>query len=102
MLRRGENPADFEQLHQELIEAGEPDDVMQEMSVKTIAEKSWDKEQLRAAWRESQLTALQVGQIQGQRRQLLAPLASRHPGRRGGSPRPLAGQGPTVQMQANV
>jgi len=72
MLRRGENPADFEQLHQEPIEAGEPDDVMQEMSVKTIAEKSWDKEQLRAAWRESQLTALQVGQIQGQRRQLLA------------------------------
>ncbi|MGO9272677.1 MAG: hypothetical protein ACLQOO_20985 [Terriglobia bacterium] len=72
MLRRGENPADFEQLHQELNESCDPDDLMQEMVVKTIAEKSWDKAQLRAAWLESQLTALQVAQIQAQRRQLLA------------------------------
>src|SRR5271157_761202 len=54
MLRRGENPADFEQLHQGLNEGWHPDDVMQEMAVKTIAEKSWDKAQLRAAWLESQ------------------------------------------------
>jgi hypothetical protein len=72
MLRRGENPADFEQLHQELTEAWQPDDVMQAMLVKTIAEKSWDKAQLRAAWMESQLTAMQVAQIQAQRRELLA------------------------------
>src|SRR5271167_3029145 len=71
MLRRGENPADYEQLHQELTEAWQPDDVMQEMLVKTIAEKSWDKAQLRAAWMESQLTALQSAQIQAQRRSRL-------------------------------
>jgi len=40
--------------------------------VKTITEKTWEKEQLRAAWLESQLTAIQVGQIQAQRRELLA------------------------------
>jgi len=72
MLRRGENPADYEQFHQRLTEGWHPDDVMQEIMVKTIAEKTWEKEQVRAAWLESQLTALQVAQIQAQRRQLLA------------------------------
>lgn len=70
MLRRGENPSDYEQFHQNMTEAWRPDDVMQEMQVKTIAEKSWEKEQLRAAWKEGELTSLQVGQIQEQRRQL--------------------------------
>ncbi len=72
MLKRGENPADFEQLHEGLTEDWHPDDLMQAMVVKTIAEKSFDKAQLRAAWMESQLTALQVEQIQNQRRQLRA------------------------------
>ena|SRR5271157_334307 len=70
MLRRGENPADFDQLHEGLTEDWHPDDLMQAMVVKTIAEKSFDKAQLRAAWMESQLTALQVEQVQNQRRQL--------------------------------
>jgi hypothetical protein len=72
MLRRGLNPADFEQFHQDMTKAWRPDDVMQEMQVKTIAEKSWEKEQLRAAWRESELISLQVGEVQEQRRQLRA------------------------------
>ncbi|MGO9273048.1 MAG: hypothetical protein ACLQOO_22900 [Terriglobia bacterium] len=72
MLRRGENPADFEQLHEGLTADCHPDDLMQAMVVKTIAEKSFDKANLRAAWMESQLTDLQVGQIQAQRRQLRA------------------------------
>jgi len=72
MLRRGEDPADYEQLHRELTEGWRPDDVMQEMSVKTIADKSWERAQLRAAWMESQLLSLQVGQIQAKRKQLLA------------------------------
>jgi hypothetical protein len=72
MLRKGENPADYEQFQQGLAESWHPDDLMQEVLVKTITEKSWEMEQLRAAWAESQLTALQVGQIQAQRRQLLA------------------------------
>jgi hypothetical protein len=59
-------------LHLELTEGWQPEDVMQAMAVKSIAEKSFDKASLRAAWLESQLTALQVGQIQAQRRELLA------------------------------
>src|SRR5271157_5572455 len=53
MLRRGENPDDFEQLHQELTEDWQPGYVTEAMLVKTIAEKSFDKAQLRAAWTES-------------------------------------------------
>src|SRR5271157_6389122 len=72
MLRRGEDPAFFDQLHLELTEGWQPDDVMQAMAVKAIAEKSFDKASLRAAWMESQLTASRVGEIQAQRRELLA------------------------------
>ena len=68
MLRRGEDPAFYEQLQLELTQAWQPDDIMQAMAVKSIAEKTFDKASLRAAWMESQLTALQVGQIQEQRR----------------------------------
>src|SRR5271157_1331793 len=53
MLRRGENPDDFEQLHQEFTEEWQPGYVTEAMLVKTIAEKSFDKAQLRAAWTES-------------------------------------------------
>jgi len=72
MLRRGEDPAYFDQLQLEVAQAWQPDDIMQAMAVKSIAEKTFDKASLRAAWMESQLTALQVGQIQEQRRQLRA------------------------------
>ncbi len=72
MLRRGEDPAFYDQLQLELTEGWQPEDLMQAMAVKSIAEKTFDKASLRAAWMESQLTALQVGQIQEQRRQLLA------------------------------
>jgi hypothetical protein len=72
MLRRGENPDDFEQLHLELTQEWQPDHVTQALLVKAIAEKSFEKSQLRAAWLESQLNSLRIAEIQGQRRQLLA------------------------------
>jgi len=72
MLRRGEDPAFYDQLHRELTEGWQPEDVMQAMAVKAIAEKAFDKASLQAAWTESQLTALQVSEIQEQRRQLRA------------------------------
>jgi hypothetical protein len=43
MLRRGENPDDFEQLHLEFTEEWQPEHVTEAMLVKTIAEKSFDK-----------------------------------------------------------
>jgi hypothetical protein len=72
MLKRGEDPAFYDQLHSELTEGWQPQDVMQAMAVKSIAEKAFDKVSLRAAWMGSQLTSLQIGHIQEQRRQLLA------------------------------
>jgi hypothetical protein len=72
MVRRGENPDDFEQLHQELREEWQPEYVTEAMLVKTLAEKNFDKAQLRAAWMESQLNCLRIAEIQAQRRQLLA------------------------------
>ncbi len=71
MLRRGENPDDFEQLHQEFTEEWQPGYVTEAMLVKTIAEKSFDKAQLRAAWTESQLDTLRIAEIQAQRQELL-------------------------------
>ncbi|MGO9272208.1 MAG: hypothetical protein ACLQOO_18590 [Terriglobia bacterium] len=72
MLRRGENQDDFELLHQEFKEEWQPEYVTEAMLVKTIAEKSFDKAQLRAAWMESQLNSLRIAEVQAQRRQLLA------------------------------
>jgi len=71
MLRRGENPEDFEQLHQEFTAEWQPEHVTEAMLVKTIAEKSFDKAQLRAAWMEQQLNSLRIAEIQAKRRQLL-------------------------------
>jgi hypothetical protein len=72
LLRRGENPEDFEQLHREFTEEWQPEYATEAMLVKAIAEKSFDKAQLRAAWMESQLNCLRLDEIQAQRRQLLA------------------------------
>jgi hypothetical protein len=72
MLRRGENPDDFEQLHQEFAEEWQPEHVTEAMLVKTIAEKSFDKAQLRAAWMESQLNSLRIAEVQAKRQQLLS------------------------------
>jgi hypothetical protein len=72
MLKRGENPDEFEQMHQQLIETWHPDDLMQAIVVKSIAEKSFDTAQLRAAWMESQLASLRIAEIQAQRKQLVA------------------------------
>ncbi|MGO9272131.1 MAG: hypothetical protein ACLQOO_18020 [Terriglobia bacterium] len=71
MLRKGENPEDFEQLHQEFTEEWQPGYVTEAMLVKTVAEKSFDKAQLRAAWMESQLNSLRIAEIQAQRQELL-------------------------------
>jgi len=72
MLRRGENPDDFEQLHQEFTDEWRPGYVTEAMLVKSIVEKSFDKAQLRAAWMESQLNSLRIAEVQARRRQLLA------------------------------
>jgi len=72
MVRRGENPDDFERLHREFTEEWQPEYATEALLVKTIAEKSFDKAQLRAAWMESQLNSLRLDEIQAQRRQLLA------------------------------
>ena len=66
MVRKGEDPDDFEQLHQGLTEEWQPEFVTEAMLVKTIAEKGFDKAQLRAAWMESQLNSLRVAEIQEQ------------------------------------
>ena len=63
MRRRGEEPKDFEQVHQDLVDSWHPDDAMQAMVVKTIADKTWEKLELRRESLESQLTAFQCGQI---------------------------------------
>ncbi len=72
MLRRGQDPGEYEQLHQDLIGSWQPDDAMQAMVVKTLADKTWDKLQLRREWLEGQLAGLELGQIQLQRRNLAA------------------------------
>jgi len=71
MLRKGENPGDFEQLHEEFTEEWQPGYVTEAMLVKTIAEKSYDKAQLRAAWTERQLNGLRIAEIQTERQALL-------------------------------
>ncbi|MGO9274246.1 MAG: hypothetical protein ACLQOO_29090 [Terriglobia bacterium] len=71
MLREGENREDFEQLHQELTEEWQPGYVTEAMLVKSIAEKSFDLAQLRAAWTESRLNSLRITEIQAQRQELL-------------------------------
>jgi hypothetical protein len=57
MLRSGESPDDFEQLHLELTAEWQPEHVTQAMLVKAIDEKSLDKAQLRAALMERQLSS---------------------------------------------
>jgi len=72
MRRRGEEPKDFEQVHQDLVDSWHPDDAMQAMVVRTIADKTLEKLELRRESLESRLTAFQCGQIEAQRRKLLA------------------------------
>jgi len=71
MVRRGENPDDFERLHQEFTEEWEPEYVTEATLVKTIAEKTFDKAQLRAAWMESQLNSLRIAEVKAKRQQLV-------------------------------
>ncbi|HMD99506.1 MAG TPA: hypothetical protein VKM93_19530 [Terriglobia bacterium] len=68
--RSREDPQEQEQLYQDLLESWQPDDTMQAILVQTIADKTWDMLQLRGLRRESQLTALQISQIQDQRQTL--------------------------------
>ncbi len=72
MLKRGQDPGEYEELHQELVDSWQPEDAMQAMVVKTIADRTWDKLQLRRAWLDGQLGTLESAQIQAQRRQLAA------------------------------
>jgi len=71
LLKSGEDPQEREQLEQDLTESWQPDDTMQAIVVQMIADKTWDMLQLRGLRRESQLTALEIGQIQAQRQKLL-------------------------------
>ena len=70
MAQRGEDPAEYEQLHRELVESCQPDDVLQAMVLKTIGDKTWDKLRLRRALLETQLGSVQLAQARLQRRQL--------------------------------
>ena len=72
MRRRGDEPEDFEQVHQDLVDSWHPDDAMQAMVVSTITDKTLEKLGLRRESLESQLTAFQCGQIEAQRRKLRA------------------------------
>ena len=72
MHRKGEEPKEFEQVHQDLVDSWHPDDSMQAMVVKTITDKTWEKLELRRDALESRLTAFQCEQIEGQRQKLLA------------------------------
>jgi hypothetical protein len=82
MVRRGEDPAEYEQLHQDLVDSCQPEDALQAMVVKTIGDKTWDKLKLRQVSLEAQLGSVQLAQARLQRRQLTArrwPVAA-HPG----------------------
>jgi len=72
LLKMGENPEDQEQLARDLMDSWQPDDTMQAIVVQVIADKTWDMLQLRGIRREAQLTAFEIGQIEGEREQLLA------------------------------
>jgi hypothetical protein len=72
LLRHGQDPGEYEELHQELVDSWQPDDAMQVMVVKTIADRTWDKLQLRRAWLDAQWGTLESAQTQAQRRQLAA------------------------------
>jgi hypothetical protein len=80
MVRRGEDPAEYEQLHQDLVDSCQPE------VVKTIGDKTWDKLKLRRALLETQLGSVQLEQVRLQRRQLTArrwPVAAHCGGHRG-------------------
>jgi len=69
MARRGEDPAEYEQLHQDLVDSCQPDDALQAMVLKTIGDKMWEKLQLRRAFMDQQLGSLQLAQARLQRQQ---------------------------------
>ncbi len=72
MLKRGQDPGEYEELHQELVDSWQPEDAMQAMVVKTITDRTWDKLELRRAWLDAQLGTLESAHAQAQRRQLAA------------------------------
>ncbi len=72
MLRRGEDPAEYERLHQDLADSWQPDDSMQAMVVKTIGDKTWEKLQLGQACLDAQLVSMELAQAQAHRGQLQA------------------------------
>jgi hypothetical protein len=73
MAQRGEDPAEYEQLHQDLVGSCQPEDALQAMVVKTIGDKLWDKLKLRGAFLEKQLGSIQLAEARFQRRQLAGP-----------------------------
>jgi hypothetical protein len=82
MARLGEDPAEYEQLHQDLVDSCQPEDALQAMVVKTIGDKTWDKLKLRQGLLETQLGSVKLSQARFERRQLTArrwPVAA-HPG----------------------
>ena len=72
MVRRGEDPAEYEQLHQDLVDSCPPEDALQAMVVKTISDKTWDKLKLRRTLLEAQLGSVQLEEVRLRRRQLRA------------------------------
>ncbi len=72
MLRRGEDPAEYERLHQDLVNSWQPEDSMQAMLVKSIGDKIWEKLQLRQAGLDARLVSVELAQTQARRAQLQA------------------------------
>lgn len=72
MRRMGEEPAEYELVHQQMKETWHPDDAMQAMIVRSMADKVWEKQEVRHDRQESRLTAFLCDQIEGQRRELRA------------------------------
>jgi hypothetical protein len=89
MLRRGQDPAEYEQVQADLVKSWQPEDAMQVLVVKTLGEKIWEKLQWRQAWLDAQSATLHWEQTQGQRRQLAARRWPR--GARPGASRGLCG-----------
>jgi hypothetical protein len=72
MAQRGEDPAEYEQLHQDLIDSCQPEDALQAMTVKAIGDKVWEKLKLRRGLLERQLGSAQLSQARFQRQRLAA------------------------------
>jgi hypothetical protein len=69
MRTRGEDPAEYDELLQDLTDSCQPDNALQAILVKTVGDKAWEKLQLRRVLMDGQLGSLQLAQARRKRRQ---------------------------------